>query len=188
MNKLFADFKSSAKELQNVKSLSICAMMLALRVVVGYFSNLTLTVTPNAKVGFAFLPVAIVGILCGPVFGMIVGALGDILSFIVAPMGAYFFGWTLNGLLVGMVYGLFLYNSPKRPLLSLIICEIIINFFIEVPLGALWLYIQFDKAFLLMAGTRAIKCLIAVPVETIIILIFSKVLRKIPYLNKRKKG
>lgn len=180
MNSLVAKFKCSAQELSNIKSVAICAMMLALRVVVGYFANFSLAITPNAKIGFAFLPIAIVSMLLGPVCGMIVGGFGDILSFLLVPMGGYFFGWTLNGILVGMLYGLFLYKSDSKILLRLIICELLINFAVEVPLGSLWLMIQYGKAFWVMAGTRAIKCLIAVPIETALVYFFIKVvLRRI---------
>lgn len=180
MNCLTQKFRSSAQELSSVKNISICAMMLALRVVIGYFANFSLAITPNAKVGFAFLPVAIASMLLGPVCGMIVGGLGDIISFTLAPMGGYFFGWTLNGMLAGLLYGLFLYKADGKLLLKLIICEILINFAVEVPLGSLWLYIQYNKAFWVMAGTRAIKCLIALPIETALVYFFAKVvLRRI---------
>ncbi|MBE6733729.1 MAG: folate family ECF transporter S component [Ruminococcaceae bacterium] len=178
-NSLVAKFRSSAQELSNVKGISLCAMLLALRVVVGYFANFSLAITPNAKVGFAFLPIAITGMLFGPVGAMIVGGLGDVLSFLLVPMGGYFFGWTLNGILVGLLYGLFLYKADSKILLRLIICEIIINFGVEVPLGSLWLYIQFDKAFWVMAGTRAIKCLIALPIETVLVFFFKNVLKRV---------
>ncbi|MBQ4105615.1 MAG: folate family ECF transporter S component [Clostridia bacterium] len=183
MNNLVAKFTNSAKELGRVRSLTICAMMLALRVVLGYFSNISLSITPNAKVGFAFLPIALAAMLCGPVAGMIVGGLGDVISFILMPMGGYFFGWTLNGILVGMLYGLFLYKTDSRFLLKLILCEVFISFGVEVPLGSLWLLIQFDKAFWVMAGTRALKCLIAIPIETALVFAFSKLLKRIPKLN-----
>ncbi|MBQ8001381.1 MAG: folate family ECF transporter S component [Ruminococcus sp.] len=180
MNCLIAKFRDSAQELSSVKGVSLCAMLLALRVVVGYFANFSLAITPNAKVGFAFLPVAIASMLFGPVCGMIVGGLGDIISFLLAPMGGYFFGWTLNGILVGMLYGLFLYKTDSKILFKLIICEVLINFAVEVPLGSLWLMIQSGKAFWVMAGTRAIKCLISVPIETVLVYFFGKVvLRRI---------
>lgn len=178
MNCLIAKFKDSAKELSSVKSVALCAMLLALRVVVGYFANFSLAITPNAKVGFSFLPIAITAMLFGPVCGMIVGGLGDIISFLLVPMGGYFFGWTLNGILVGMLYGLFLYKADGKMLLRLVICELLINFAVEVPLGSLWLMIQFQKAFWVMASTRAIKCLIAVPLETVLVYFFGKVVLK----------
>ncbi len=184
MNILFAKFRESAKELTKIQSMAICAMLLALRVVVGYFSNLTLAISPDIKIGFGFLPVAIAAMVCGPVGGMIVGGLGDILSFMIAPMGYYFPGWTVSGMLVGLFYGIFLYNA-KRPLLNLIIAEVVIGIFVEVALGSLWLLIQYQKAFLLMAGMRGLKTLVAIPIEVVLIFFFSKVLSKIPRLKNK---
>lgn len=176
-------FSHSAKEINTLRCLTGCALMLALRVVLGYFSNISLSITPNAKVGFAFLPIAIVAMLYGPVWGFVIGALGDLLSFLIMPMGGYFFGWTLSAGLVGLIYGLFLYENKDRFLLKLIICEILIMLTVEIPLGSLWLMIQYGKAFWVMAGTRTIKSLFALPIETLLILFFGKVMEKIPLLK-----
>lgn len=175
--------KSSSKELTKIQGLTLCAMMLALRVVLGYFANATLAITPDIKIGFGFLPVAITGILCGPVPAMIVGGMGDLLSFLIAPMGYYFPGWTVSGILVGLLYGLFLYKSDCS-LVRIIICEVVIGVFIEIALGSLWLLIQYDKAFFVMAGVRGIKTLVATPIEIAIVFFFAKVLKKMPKLKK----
>ena len=182
MNILIAKMKSSSKELTKIQGLTLCAMMLALRVVLGYFANATLAITPDIKIGFGFLPVAITGILCGPVPAMIVGGMGDLLSFLLAPMGYYFPGWTVSGILVGLLYGLFLYKSDCS-LVRIIICEVVIGVFIEIALGSLWLLIQYDKAFFVMAGVRGIKTLVATPIEIAIVFFFAKALRKIPKLK-----
>lgn len=166
-------FMKSAQMLKSPQNLAVCGMLLALRIVIGYFSNLTLAVSPDIKIGFSFLPIAIAGILCGPVASGIIGALGDIFCFLLAPMGAYFPGWTLNGLLVGLLYGMFLYES-KRFIPSLIICEIVTGLFVEIALGSLWLYIQFSKAFWITAGARGIKTLVAIPIEIALIILFKK--------------
>lgn len=177
-------FVSSTKLLKKPQTLAVCGMLLALRIVIGYFSNLTLAISPDIKIGFSFLPVAIAGILCGPVASSLIGALGDIFCFLLAPMGAYFPGWTVNGLLLGLLYGLFLYES-KRFIPSLIICEILAGVFVEIALGSLWLYIQFSKAFWISAGTRGIKTLIAIPIEIALIILFKKTV--IGRLNNRLK-
>ncbi len=187
MNVILRKFSCSAKELGNVKNLTVCALMLALRIVLGYFANVSLSFLPNAKIGFSFLPIAIAAFLCGPVAGMIVGGLGDFLSWVIMPMGGYFFGWTLSGILVGMLYGLFLYQNKNRLLLKLIICEVVICLFVEVLLGSLWLQIQFEKAFWVMTGIRSIDALISLPIETILIFLFTKhVLPKIPILKLKR--
>ena len=170
---LVQKFTKSAQSLKNPQTLAICGLLLALRIVIGYFSNLTLAISPDIKIGFSFLPVAIAGMLCGPVASGLIGALGDIFCFLLAPMGAYFPGWTINGLLVGLLYGMFLYES-KRFIPSLIICEIISGLFVEIALGSLWLYIQFSKAFWITAGARGIKTLVAIPIEIAVIILFEK--------------
>lgn len=179
MNILVAKFKDSAKELSKIQSLTVCALMLAIRVVLGYFSNLTLGITPDIKIGFNFLPIAICAILCGPVGAIIVGGMGDLLSFLIAPMGFYFPGWTVSGMLVGLLYGIFLYKS-KHILLNIIICEILIGLLVEIALGSLWLLIQYDKAFFIMAGVRGVKTLVSTPIEILVVFFFAKVLKKIP--------
>lgn len=181
MNCLGEKFVKSAQLLKTPQNLALCGMLLALRIVIGYFSNLTLAVTPDIKIGFSFLPVAVAGILCGPVASGIIGALGDIFCFLLAPMGAYFPGWTVNGLIVGLLYGIFLFES-KRFLPSLIICEVIAGLFVEIGLGSLWLYIQYSKAFLITAGVRGVKTLVAVPIEIVLIILFDKLI--ISRLNK----
>lgn len=54
-------FMKSAQMLKSPQNLAVCGMLLALRIVIGYFSNLTLAVSPDIKIGFSFLPIAIAG-------------------------------------------------------------------------------------------------------------------------------
>lgn len=59
------------------------------------------------------IPIFICGALFGPVLGMISGAIGDILGFIVAPGGAYFPGFTLNKMLIGLLPGIIFYLQKR---------------------------------------------------------------------------
>lgn len=188
MNIIGEKFSKSAHALKKPQTLAVCGMLLALRIVIGYFSNLTLAISPDIKIGFSFLPIAIAGILCGPVASAVIGALGDLLCFLLAPMGAYFPGWTINGLLVGLLYGLFLYES-KHFVPSLVICEIVSGLFVEIALGSLWLYIQYSKAFWITAGLRGMKTLIAIPIEIGLIILFEKtIIVRLEKLLKRRQN
>jgi len=182
MNVLADKFKSSAKELKKTQSLSICAMMLALRVVCGALENTGLGVMSFAKIPLNFLPVAIVAILFGPMCAMIINGLGDILSFIIVPMGYYFPGWTLNAVLIGLMYGIFIYRS-KHFVLNVIICEILIALLIEIPLGTLWLHLTYGKAFWITASARGIVTLISAPIETLVIIFVMNILKKTPSIK-----
>lgn len=185
MNLISRKFVKSAQMLKKPQNLAVCGMLLALRILLGYFSNLTLAITPDIKIGLTFLPIAIAGILCGPIAAGSIGALGDLICFLLVPMGAYFPGWTVNGLLVGILYGLFLFES-NHFVPSLIICEVLSGVFVEIALGSLWLYIQYSKAFWITAGVRGLKTLVAIPIEIAIIILFEKaVIRKLDKFLKR---
>lgn len=188
MNLISEKFVKSAQMLKNPQNIAVCGMLLALRILLGYFSNLTLAITPDIKIGLTFLPIAIAAMLCGPVAAGAIGALGDLICFLLVPMGAYFPGWTLNGLLVGLLYGIFLYES-KRFIPSLVICELVSGIFVEIVLGSLWLYIQYSKAFWITAGVRGLKTLIAIPIEIAVIILFEKtVIRRLDKFLKRRSA
>lgn len=186
MNIISEKFVKSAQMLKNPQNLAVCGMLLALRILLGYFSNLTLAITPDIKIGLTFLPIAIAGILCGPIAAGAIGALGDLICFLLVPMGAYFPGWTINGLLVGLLYGIFLFEC-KKFIPSLVICELVSGIFVEIALGSLWLYIQFSKAFWVTAGIRGLKTIVAIPIEIALIILFEKtVIKKLDRVLKRR--
>lgn len=172
-------FVTSVGEFPKVESLTIAGMLLAVRVVLGYFSNFSLTIIPTIKFTFSFLPISICSALLGPVMGIIVGGLGDILSFIINPQGAYFFGWTLNAMLTGLVYGLLLYKN-NITVIRTAISRVIIAFVIEVPLGTYWLIISgvSQKAYKVLFASRAIKQLAFIVFEVVLILIIGNVVIK----------
>ena len=133
---LFERFKNSSKELSNVQALAVCAMMLALRVILGIFSNFTLAVMPYVKIGFSFIPVVITAYLFGPVCAGIVSGAGDILSIIISNPTAF----SLNPLLTlfyiweGVIYGAVLYKHSlelKRIIIAkaavLLLCTLPLN-------------------------------------------------------------
>lgn len=186
MNLISEKFVKSAQMLKNPQNLAVCGMLLALRILLGYFSNLTLAITPDIKIGLTFLPIAIAGILCGPIAAGAIGALGDLICFLLVPMGAYFPGWTINGLLVGLLYGIFLFEC-KKFIPSLVICELVSGIFVEIALGSLWLYIQYSKAFWVTAGIRGLKTIVAIPIEIGLIILFEKtVIKKLDRVLKRR--
>ena len=147
-------FKYSSKELTSVKCLAVCAMMLALRVILGMFTNFTLAVMPFVKIGFSFIPIVITAYLFGPVCAGIISGAGDILSLFLSNPTAF----SLNPLLTlcyvweGILYGLILYKSEytlKRIILAkaaaLGLCALPLNTIIlsgmmDIPYHTLLLY------------------------------------------------
>lgn len=176
---------NSIKELKNIYSLTALAMLLALRIIVGIFANSTMAVFGNMlKISINFLPIAVAAALCGPIGAALVGGLGDVLSFFINPSsgGAYFPGFTLNGILTGLILGIFLYKnniSLKRVLISWTINAV----FVEVLLSGYWLYFIYGmgtgNSFEIYLWTRLISEAIKFIPSVVLILIVGKAVKKV---------
>ena len=112
----FANFKRSAKELGNLSSLAVTGVLIALDLVLKTFVTIRFP-APIGKISVAFLALAAIGMLYGPVVGAIAGAITDILGlFISQEMSAFHPMYTLVEVTAGFLYGLFLYKiSVVKP-------------------------------------------------------------------------
>ncbi len=102
------------------------------------------------QVTFSYVPCFIAGIFMGPVAGILVGALGDLLGMIIHPLGPWIPLITLANAMIGGITGLIFKFSKLHPLLNLIIS--IITVFVVATLGvntyALYVvYAQGSKTF-----------------------------------------
>ncbi len=82
--------------------MSYTGVLIALQIVLG---NLVQIAFVEKQMNLGFLPIAVAGYLLGPVGGMIVAGLGDVLGTIIFGTGAYFPGFTVTALVVGFLYG-----------------------------------------------------------------------------------
>ncbi len=169
----------------SVYSLCMLAMLLALRVIVGIFANSTMAVFGNMlKISINFLPIAVAAILFGPMGAALVGGLGDILSFFINPSsgGAYFPGFTLNGILTGLILGIFLYKNNVS-LKTVLISWTINVVFVEVLLSGYWLYFIYGMgsgtSFYVYLWTRLISEAIKFIPSVALILVVGKAVGRI---------
>ena len=65
--------RNSAKELSSPAAVAICGMLLALRIVLGYYANFTLAAFPGVKFSLVFIPTAICGMILGPIPTAVMG-------------------------------------------------------------------------------------------------------------------
>ena len=165
MAKFTAIFKASYQELKSIRCITIIAMLGAVSIVLG---SLVFMVGDFLKVGFNFLPNEFVYYLFGPVVGVVYGTALDILTFIVRPTGPFFFGFTLSAIITGLIYGVILYKRPlsmRRILLANLVQLVVIN----LLLNTYWLTILYGYNFIAILPVRALKALIMLPVETIML-------------------
>ena len=114
--KSFLDmFKQSAKEFASIRSIVITGLFIAVSAVLEMFS---INVTAYLKINFAFLAIAVIGMLFGPVMGMSAGLICDVVGFMVSPTGGFLPAYTLVAGFQGVIYGCWLYTKgPWRPML-----------------------------------------------------------------------
>lgn len=92
------------------------AFFVALGVILTRFASIRLTVMgiESIRIGLGGFPLIFAGLLFGPAAGAIVGALTDIIGYILSPMGGYMPHFTLTAALTGALPALFL--KVGRPL------------------------------------------------------------------------
>lgn len=123
----------------NARCISMIGVLVAIEVVLARFTIHTW----NLKIGFSFIPVVVAAVVYGPVAAGLVGAIGDVVSAILFPVGAFFPGFTLTAFLTGVVFGLFLkkkqtvWNVTASVLIvQMVIGQIINTFFISILYGS----------------------------------------------------
>ena len=179
---------NSFRELKNVYSLTAVAMLLALRVVLGIFANGTLAFFGNnVKITFAFVPISVAGAMFGPFSAALVGGLGDIISFLLQPApGGYFPGFTISGIITGIIYGCVFYKN-KVTLPRVIIAWIINMLLVETFLAAFWLHSLYGSTYSFYLITRFISVGVKCIPEILLIFATGKICDRIKFPSKINK-
>lgn len=165
-------FLIGLRELRKPKQISICGLLIALYLVV---YSLNIPLSQIVQIRFGFLVLATAGLCGGPLMGLMVGALGDILSMILLAGnggGSFFFGFTVSYALMGFICG-FIFYKEKITTLRVITAGIT-EFLISILLNSLWLSIMYGTTYEFQVITRLPKCLIMLVINTMILLVFMK--------------
>lgn len=141
---------------------------------------------PALRISFGEIPLMIGGLLFGPLIGGIGGIVADMIGIMINPQGAFHPGFTLSSMLWGVIPGfLGIYfkstGSTRNPftiqrvVLTVTICFIVIS----LGLNTLWLSTMFGKGFMIMLPGRVIAALINIPLQSYIVVLLLKQLRKL---------
>ena len=165
MKKMKELYLSSMRDLASPKNLALCGVMGALSMVLGIVASSQ--IGPYIKIGFSGLPNRIVECLFGPVIGCIFGGTMDILKFIAKPDGPFFFGFTFDAMLAGVLYGSILYKKPVT-IPRVFVAELAAKVIVNCGFNTLWISVLYGKGFLAILPMRLLKNAIMLPIDTII--------------------
>ena len=186
MTRLATLFTCSFRRLKEVRTVTVCAMLGAIAIVLG---SLSIDLGPSVRIGFSGIPNELVHYLFGPAVGSLFAGALDILKYMIKPVGGFFPGFTLVAMLAGVIYGVFLYGK-KPTLLRVVATKATINIVINAFLATLWMALLGGKGFYAMIPVRVIKNLAMIPIESAILYAVlnaaSQALRRAGYYKIRK--
>lgn len=163
----------------STRKLVFLALMVAMNVVL---SRLSIQLSPEIRLSIVgFLPMAMAGMLLGPFYGGLTGALGDVMNFVLFThvYGPYFPGYTLTALLSGLWYGRMLHNHPMTWLRAVftILPVILLG---EIGLNSVWVYIMYSKSFWAKLPMRLITNVIELPLKVLLLMGMERLMGRIP--------
>ena len=155
---------------KHLKTMIHVAVLVALEVVLSRFLSIP---TQFMKIGFAFVPLAVCGMLFGPWWAALCGGLADFLGAILFPIGPYFPGFTLSNALVGMMFGYCLYQkfSGWKHIAKAVAVN---NLIISLLISTYWLHLLYGSPYLGLIPTRLCQNVVMIVFEFVVIRLIQK--------------
>ncbi len=156
------------------------AILITISVILTRFCSIN---TPILRIGFGFVPCAIMGIMYGPLWAAAGYAIADVLGMLIFPTGTFFPGFTVTAFLTGIVYGLFYHNRPVT-IKSSLLPNLLVSGVLNLILDTVWLMILMGQGFWALLPTRILKCVVMFVIQVVLIpVIWNKVVIRIPGIS-----
>ena len=154
----------------SVKTIVTVALLIAVEVVLNRFCSIN---TESLKIGFGFVPIAVCGMLYGPVWAAAAGFLSDFTGAILFPIGPYFPGFSFTSALTGAMFGLLLRRRPAG-LPSICACAVVNNLIFGLLLNTLWISVLYGTPYLELLPVRFMQSAIMIPVQIAVLTVMRR--------------
>jgi ECF transporter S component (folate family) len=145
--------------------LVVTGFMIALAVVLSKLVSINISFL---RIGFGFLPIAVLAILYGPYVAAIGYGVADLLGAWLFPTGTFFPGFTVSAVLTGLIFGFVLYGREVT-IIRALIASALVCLFVNLLLNTYWLTFILGKGFKVLLASRAVKEIVAIPVMALLI-------------------
>lgn len=151
----------------STQKLVTVAVLIAMQIVLTRFLSLELGTT--IRIGFSFIPLAVVAVLYGPITTVEAAIIADFIG--IHLQGKPFdprFG--LTAALTGVVYGICLSRKPLKPW-HIVLCTTIVGLFLHLGLNSYWLAQLTGVPFMAKVSIRLVPELVQIVVKPIILIV-----------------
>lgn len=150
----------------STEKLVTMALMIALTIVLSKLLSINILIL---RIGFGFLPIAILAILYGPWWAGIGYAIADLIGAWLLPTGQFFPGFTVSAFLTGIIFGLVLYRKEVT-IWRALIASALVCLIVNLLLNTFWLTFIIGKGFGVLLASRAAKELACFPIMALLII------------------
>ena len=174
--------------ISNIRKIAYTGLFTAISIILTRFFSGSITIAGfNAlRLSFGEIPIMLNGLLLGPVFGAVCGALADIIGYTINPLGgAYFPGFTLGAMLTGLIPGLLVKYCFRDLRWSSVSIMVVLTELTTIPLNTLWLSLLYGEAYITFLIPRVIGKTVLIPVYIIVILMTVKHIQRIISFTKQ---
>ena len=163
------------------KILVTSALLVALQIV---FTRIIALEAGVIRISFGFFPVAVAGMLLGPLGGGAVGVIADIIGMLmISKGGVYFFPFTVTEFLYGVGFGLMLYKKDLSHI-KITVFTVIQFILLNLILNSVWNYLYYlmiigtPKGLWVIITSRLLASLVNLPVQILGVNLICKYLKK----------
>ena len=175
-----AYWKVSAKEFTNLRTLAICAILIAARVAL---KSVRIPIGDNLNIYVGFLVNSVSGAICGPLLSLASGAICDILGIIIAPQGPFMPLFTVIEMFCAFCFSICLYKT-KITVGKLALSKGLVNVLGNIVFTSFAMTLYYEKGILAYLLPRVVKNILMLPIEIMLLVLVFNAL--IPMLTRMK--
>lgn len=152
--------------MSKTRKLTHMSMFVVLQIVFTRFLGIQ---TLNNRISLTFIPMAIAGMMHGPVFSGTSAFVADLLGQLLFPKGGYpyFIGYGLTVFLSGFLYGLL--KDKEKPFLWIVGITLVKHLFLHMILNTYWNHLLGGDSMAALLKVRYVKYMILIPFEIIVL-------------------
>ena len=180
-------FRQSAEELRDIRCLTVTGMLIAVYAALEF---VTIQPSETLKINFGFLAIAAIGILYGPLVGMLGAGVCDVVGFLVKPSGSFNPLFTAFAMAQGLIYGLIAYRRisgrtgrqyDAEMLIRAVAARVTDVAVVNIVLNTLGIYFMYGskKTLPALMWTRVTKNVIELPIDIVLVLVAVPIILKV---------